>query len=99
MAVICNTLRQATSLDKYTRVERVSSRYSSRKLVELLIYLSRRFQILKNQLERIPDDTMINMFLPYIRFIHRTSELFSFYLDSIASFLTSDKPSHNVLFV
>ena len=93
MAVICNTLRQATSLDKYTRVERVSSRYSSRKLVELLIYLSRRFQILKNQLERIPDDTMINMFL------HRTSELFSFYLDSIASFLTSDKPSHNVLFV
>ena len=64
MAVICNTLRQATSLDKYTRVERVSSRYSSRKLVELLIYLSRRFQILKNQLERIPDDTMINMFLP-----------------------------------
>ena len=35
----------------------------------------------------------------YICIIIRTSELLSFYLDSVASFLTSDKPSQNVLFV
>ena len=79
MAIICNMMQQAFDLDRYT----------SRKLVELLLYLNKRFQLLKVQLEVLPDDALIN----------NTSELFSFYLDAIASFLTSERPSLNVCFI
>ena len=37
-----------------------SRRYTSRKLVELLLYLNRRFQLLKVQLETLPEDELIN---------------------------------------
>lgn len=37
-------------------------RYTSRKLVELLLYLNRRFQLLKVQLETLPEDELINKY-------------------------------------
>ena len=66
MALICNLLQQASHLDKLSFFAHLTRRFAARKLVELLVYLNRRLQALKNQLERIPDDVLINKY-PFVR--------------------------------
>ena len=60
MALICNLFRQARDLDRLLLLCSLTLRYTSRRLVELLVSLTRRLQMLKAQEERVPDDALIN---------------------------------------
>lgn len=74
-------------------------RFTSRKLVELLLFLNRRFQLSKNSTGKMDEDTILNKLEIVILIDCSVSELLSFYLDALASFLTSERPSVNVCLV
>lgn len=59
MALICNLFRQACNLDRCPFPCLVMLRYTSRRLVELLLSLTRHLQALKAQEDRV-DDMLIN---------------------------------------
>lgn len=59
MALICNLFRQACNLDRCPFPCLVMCRYTSRRLVELLLSLTRHLQALKAQEDRV-DDMLIN---------------------------------------
>lgn len=74
-------------------------RFTSRKLVELLLFLNRRFQLSKNSTGKVDEDTILNKLEIEKCVDYSVSESLSFYLDALASFLTSERPSMNVCLV
>lgn len=98
MAVICNSLQQAKNLDKWESMARFIQICVSqtRGAVDIPQSASAGAENTARTHSGRYNDQYVSVF-PF--FHSRTSELLSFYLDSVASFLTSDKLADNMLFV
>ena len=98
MAVICNSLQQAKNLDKWESADR---------FIQICVAQTRGAADIPQSASASAENTARthsgrynDQHVSVFSLSHsRTSELLSFYLDSVASFLTSDKLADNMLFV
>lgn len=96
MAILCNLLQQTTNIDMCELSTDYYHRFTSKKLVDLLLFFNRRLQLLKNSIGRKNEDDLLNKYLLSRSLMYSVSELYSFYLDALACFLTSERPIMNV---